>query len=160
MDSRFRGNDKERNTGKIKTQNTRMKLKSKNIIIGTVLTLLLLPIAGSCEESADHYERGVRHFALGDYENAVMAYERAFMYEEHARIKLELAACYYEIGRSYDKLGLHDVAEKHFKDVLAMKPAPPASVRRKIERYLDVIRAGRQTDFFSGSLTLGLTRGN
>jgi len=112
------------------------------------LPLLRLQFNAEPADPEVNFLFGQALFATGDYEAAVMAFERVLMQQpQNSRARLEL-------GQSYLRLGVLNLAQSYFTEVLATNP-PPA-VRQNIEMLLTEIRKAQRQHFFSGALALGV----
>ncbi len=102
------------------------------------------------EDEAINFYLGRSAFEAGEYETALGAFDRILIKEpDNLRVKLEMA-------RTYFKLGTLEQASILFKDVLASNP--PEKVKVNIKKYLDFIEALKKRHFFSGFLSIGVTR--
>lgn len=95
-----------------------------------------------------NYYLGMAAMGLEDYENANMAFERTLIIQpnvERARV---------ELANSYRLLGMHDMARECVEEELARNP--PENVRLRLNNWLRQMETAKQTQFFTGALSLGL----
>ncbi len=94
-----------------------------------------------------NFHLGRAAFEIHSYEIAIMTYERALIIKPgDLRVKLEMA-------RTFQKLGMNDMARKYCNQVLLTDP--PLAVKQNIEKFLAYIDQTEQKHFFWGTLSLG-----